>query len=369
MINIKIYGTGTPTYQLAKAKMEERLSAAGIEYSLAEVTQVADIMHDKVESVPAIRVNDEHLFEIKPNGSYNQSLRDAIQNIMKVEDYGKMVRIMVPTDFSDPSYNAYNFADSLAKHVNGVIMMTHVYYPTSTDVNQFVVMNEEAEKIHKEKLEDLVKSLNKDWIGSFVSEPMVEGVFRVGFPKMELTEMSKTPNTMMVMGTTGSGDTFKKVFGSLSLDMIDDCYCPLFLVPPGAVYSKMEEMVFLSEDLKNDTNHLLFAGRLCSKLGTEFRLIHYRIRPDDEYDVSDTIKIMENYFPELKYHIEVIDTSDLFDNIKTLVQEGDNKIVVMATKHRNIFQSIFHKSVTEFAALNSRAPLLILSDLTHEEMA
>lgn len=173
----------------------------------------------------------------------------------------------------------------------------------------------------------------------------------------------------MVMGTTGSGDTFKKVFGSLSLDMIDDCFCPLFLVPPGAVYSKMEEMIFLSEDLRNDTGHLLFAGRLCSKFGTDFRLVHYRTKPDDDYDVSDTIRIMENYFPELKYHIEVIDTKDLFDSIRNLVQEGDNKLVVMGTKHRNLFQSIFHKSVTEFAALNSRTPLLILSDLTQEEMA
>lgn len=367
MINIKIYGTGTPTYQLAKTKVEERLSAAGIDYKLEEITQITDIMKENVVSVPAMRVNDELLFEIKPNGSYNQSLRDAIQQILSVENYGKMVKILVPTDFSDASYNAYNFADALAKIMNGVIRLAHIYYPTSTDVNQFVVMNEEAETIHRDKLNDLVKSLNKDWIGNFVSEPMIEGVFRVGFPRMELTEMSKEPNTLMVMGTTGAGDTFKKVFGSLSLDMIDNCYCPLFLIPPGASCAKINEVIFLSESIKYDAGHLLFAGKICSKFGSDLHLVHYRTKSDDEYDVSDTIKIIESYYPELKYHIEVIDTSELFESIKSAVQQGDSKLVIMATRHRNVFQSLFHKSATEFAALNSTSPLLILSDITHED--
>jgi hypothetical protein len=34
----------------------------------------------------------------------------------------------------------------------------------------------------------------------------------------------------------------------------------------------------------------------------------------------------------------------------------------LSTKHRNIFQNLFHKSMTEFAALNTISPLLILTD-------
>lgn len=362
MINIKIYGTGTPSYQLAKTKVTERLSDAGLEYHLEEITKIQDIMHDNIDSVPALKVDDKLLFEIKPNGSYNRSLREAIQNILKIDNYGKMIKIIVPTDFSEASFNAYNFANHLGKNLDGVLLLTHIYYPTSTDVNQFVVVNEEAEKIHRDKLDEFVKSVNQDWIGNFLTEPLIEGVFKVGFPRMELTELSKEPNTIMVMGTTGAGDTFKKVFGSLSLDMIDHCHCPLFLVPPGASYTEMEEIVFLSEDLKNDSVHLLYAGRLCVKTGADFRLVHFRYKEKDDYDVTDTIKIMESYFPEVKYHIEVIDTTDVFQSVKELVKEDSKSLVVLSKKHRNIIQNIFHKSVTEYAALNSSSPLLILTD-------
>ena len=364
MIKIKIYGTSTPGYQLAKVKLVESLERADLDFQLHEITRVQDIMMDDIKSVPAFKVDDHILFEIRANGSYNASLRSAIQGILKTSNYGKMVKVIVPTDFSESSYNAYNYANHLAKDLNGVIVITHVYYPTSTDVNQFLAVNEEAERAHRERLENLVLSLNQDWIGNFVSEPMMDSVFKVGFPKIELTEMSKEPNTVMVMGTTGAGDSFKKIFGSLSMDMIDACHCPLYLVPPGGQYSSIKEVIYLSENLKNDAAHFLYAGKFCASTGRDLRILHFRNQINDSYDVSDTIKIMESYFPEVKYHIDMVDTEDLYASIRDVVSRTNDQLVILSTKHRNIFQQLFHKSVTEMAALHTISPLLILSDLS-----
>lgn len=366
MIDIKIYGTGSSAQQLAKTKLTTCLSMAGMEYHLKEVTNIQEIMDNQIQYIPSIKANELSPFELKQNGQYSQSLREAIQKILQIENYGKMTKIIVPTDFSDASNNAYNFAHHLSKDIQGVLQIAHIYYPTSTDVNQFVVINEEAEKIHRKKLDDFVAGVNRDWIGTFIKEPFVEGVFKVGFPRAELSEMSKQPGTIMVMGTTGAGDTFKKVFGSLSLDMTDHCYCPLFLIPPEAGYAKITEIVYLSEDLKNDVMHLLYIGRLCLKINADLRIVHYRTKDDDNFDVTDSIKIIESYFPELKYHIDISDTKDIFESIKSLIKEDTNHLVAVSTKHRNIFQNLFHKSVTEFAALNSDCPLLILSDRTSE---
>jgi nucleotide-binding universal stress UspA family protein len=366
MLHIKIYGTGTPGHQLTKAKLTKYLMDAGIDHTVKDVTNIQEIMADQIESIPTIKVNDKALYEIKQNGRFASSLRHAVQQILKIDNYGKMAKIIVPTDFSDASSNAYNFANHLAKDIGGVLLMTHIYYPTSSDVNQFVIPNEEAEKIHREKLNQLVQSINHDLMGNFVKEPFIDGIFKVGFPRIELTEMSKQPGSVMVMGTTGAGDTFKKVFGSLSLDMIDHCYCPLFLVPPGSAYSKISEIVYLSEDLRNDANHLLYAGKLCVKTNSDLRIVHYRTNTNDVYDVKDTIKILETYFPEVKYHVEIIDTSDLFESVEGLITEDTNHLIVVTTKHRNIFENLFHKSVSEFAAIHSTSPLLVLSDRTAE---
>jgi len=362
MVNIKIYGTGTPSYQLAKSKLLESLAHAGIEFSLQEVHEISQFIHDRVVSVPAIKVNDKYLFELKTNGSYNQSLRETIQTILKMEQYGNLTKIVVPTDFSDASYNAYNYANYLAKQCESVMMLTHVYFPTSTDVNNFAMVNPEVEAIHRQKLESFVKSVNQDWIGTFVTEPIMEGVFKVGFPKSELVEMSKDKNTIMVMGTTGAGDVFKKIFGSLSLDLVENAHCPLFLVPPDAVYAKNNEVVYLSEDLKKDALHLLYVGKLCLKLNCMLKLVHFRKENDEAYNISDAIGLLDNYYPDLKYHIEINDTSNLFDSLTQLFLNPNYQLLAMSTQHRNLFQSMFHRSATEFAAQHVKTPLLVLSD-------
>ncbi|MCZ2100643.1 MAG: universal stress protein [Chitinophagales bacterium] len=362
MLKIKIYGTESPSYQLVKTKLKSFMDNASIVYDLQEVTKISEIMEDNIVSVPAVKVNDDLLFEIKPNGSYNASLREAIQSILRLQNYGTMTKIIVPTDFSEASLNAYNFAHRLAKHLPGVIKLTHVYYPTSADVNQIVVVNDEVEKIHREKLEEYVKSFNQDWIGNFVEEPMVEGIFRVGFPVMELKELSKEKDTVLVMGTTGEGGAFKKVFGSISLDMIEKSNCPLFLIPPDAGASQINKVTFLSEDLNQDAAHLKVVLGLCTGGNTRLSIVHFKKQDNSKFDETSIRAIVDTYMNGTPYDVEIISNVDVFDGVRDIVTRDVNELVVLSTKHRNIFQNLFHKSVTEFAALNAISPLLILTD-------
>lgn len=362
MLKIKIYGTESPSYQLVKTKLKTFLDNANISYELQEVIRIPEIMEDNIASVPAVKVNDDLLFEIKPNGKFNVSLRETIQGILQLQNYGIMTKIIVPTDFSEASLNAYNFAHRLAKKLSGVIKLTHIYYPTATDVNQFVVVNDEVEKIHKEKLEEYVRSFNQDWIGNFVEEPMVEGVFKVGFPVMELKEMSKEKDTILVMGTTGEGGAFKKIFGSISLDMIEKAHCPLFLIPPDAGTSGINKITFLSEDVDQDAVHLGMALKLCDSGQSQFGIVHFKQNDSDHVDEASIRSIADKHMNGVQYQVEIISNKDVFDGIREVITRDVNELVVLSTKHRNLFQNLFHKSVTEFAALHSISPLLILTD-------
>lgn len=364
MVDIKIYGASTPSFLLVKSKLTEILNLASIPFTISEVTIVSEILKENIVSVPAIKVNGILMFEIKSNDQFNYSLRQSILQILKINKYGKMVKIIVPTDFSETSLNAYNFANHLAKDTNGVIFLTHIFNPPISDVDQFAFIDDSLIKVYKDRLDELVLSVDQDRIGTFMAEPLVEGIFKVGIPKMELIELSKEPNSVMVMGTSGEGDLFKKVFGSLTLEMIESSYCPIYLVPPGSHYSDSKEIIYLSEDLKNDVLHLLYVGNLCKSRGAVLKLIHYQDANHEPFNVSDTIDVIDSYFPELVYHIEIIDTEDTLKNIKKLLTGDSNNLVVMSTKHRNIFEKMFHNSMTEFAALHCNSPILILNQQT-----
>ncbi len=360
-LKIKIYGTESPSYQLVKTKLLSFLDNAAINYELMEVTKISEIMEDNIVSVPAVKVNDDLLFEIKPNGNYNASIRETIQGILRLQNYGNMTKIIVPTDFSDTSLNAYNFAHQLAKKLPGVIKLAHIYYPTSADVNQYLDINDEVQTLHREKLDEYVRSFNQDWIGNFVEEPMVEGVFKVGFPVMELQAFSKEQDTILVMGTTGESGAFKKLFGSISLDMIEKSHCPLFLIPPDAGTAKINKITFLSEDVNQDASHLKKVLELCHNEDIQLHIVQFK-KGNKANDESSVRAIADTYMEGTNYAVEIITDVELFEGVRDIVTRDVNELVVLSTKHRNIFQNLFHKSVTEFAAINSISPLLILSD-------
>lgn len=359
-MNIKIYGTGTSGHQLVRQKIKEFLNHAGISYILEDIGDVSKFIRDNVYSVPAIKIDNETLYEIKPNGSFNESLRQAIQSILRKSKYGNMIKIIVPTDFSEASLNAYNFARGLAKSLKGVIYLTHVYFPTSAQLNELTYTDADMEVKSRKKLDDLVKSVNQDWIGEFVKEPMVEARFEVGFPVKELVQMSEEPNTIMVMGSTGEGDQFKKIFGSLSLDLLRSAKCPLYLIPKDLKYQATSNILFCSENLKEDANAIISAGKVCVDTHKKLHILHVVSNAlADDYNETLLRDLITKYYPELEYAIFVIHAPTVKAGLDKAIQTHPYELLVFNTKHRNFFSEIFHSSVTEHVALYYEKAVLI----------
>lgn len=358
MMHIKIYGTGTAGFEMVKTKIKEYLDLAGITYRLDEETNINNFILEMVHSVPAVRINGEHLIEIESDGNFNQSLRNTIQEILRAENYGKMKKIIVPTDFSDASYNAYNYANGLATDLGCILIMTHVYFPSSADLNELSVPNNDVEQIHRKKLDEFVKSVNQDWIGEFLHEPLVESEFRIGFPKTELTEISSQPNSMMVMGSTGEGDAFKKIFGSLSTDMIKNAACPLFIIPPGSSYTKPRSIIFASDQVKTDSNNIFKTAELCTKFGADLHVLHVHTG-ENNYDSVLLEDMLKKNFPNLVYDIKVVRAEKILDGLSICLKEMSYDIIAFTKKHRNFLAELFHESISEHFALYSDKPLLI----------
>ena len=298
MLDLKIYGTDTPTYHLLRNKLIEYLKLASIKYSIEEVSDINTFIKDAVLSVPAIRVNHDALFELKPNGSFNSSLRHTIQSILKMYDYGSLTKMYVPTDFSSTSLNAYNYANGLARILHGVIKIVHIYHPTAKDLHPFIKNDIESEEDYRAQLNNYISTLNQDWMGTFMNEPILEGQFIAGFPAQELTRLSQSENALFIMGTTGNSGALKKNFGSLSLDMVQNCSCPLFLIPPAVTFSIPDEVILLTEDTHDDMNSCIVAGRICNALKVPLKIKMYSSITQD-VSINKIQETLQIFYPQL----------------------------------------------------------------------
>jgi nucleotide-binding universal stress UspA family protein len=358
-MEIKIYGTGTSGHQMVKDKLDEFLTRAGLPYHLENIENISSFISDMVHSIPAIKVNDKDLYEIKMNGRFNSSMRAAIQSILNKSNYGNMLKIIVPTDFSNVSFNAYNYARGLAKLLEGVLYITHVYFPNSSNINELTYLDENAEVKSKKQLDDFVSSINQDWIGEFLKEPFVEPKFITGFPYKELQLLSEEPDTIIVMGSTGSGDEFKKIFGSLSLDVMKSAKCPVFVIPKDAQYQEIKEILFCSENVSSDANAIIEAGKFCEKIGAKLHLAHVVTKVGDDYKVNELESLLANYFKNLSYELHFLEEKTPMQGLKHILELIPIDVLVFNSKHRNFFSNILHTSVTEYAALYTGKPMLV----------
>ncbi|HYV95719.1 MAG TPA: universal stress protein [Chitinophagales bacterium] len=136
-------------------------------------------------------------------------------------------KILVPTDFSEISLHALNYAARIAKLENSEIIMLHVFesYTQNTMLNMRIDFTEIVERGVEEKFKE-IKAKNPDLEGVTIHSRVVVGKIHAEIDNTAAQENVK----LIVMGTHGvSGVTNigKFIIGSNAYRTIQNAPCPI----------------------------------------------------------------------------------------------------------------------------------------------
>ena len=274
-MDITVYGTGTSGTQLVKATLESFLEKAEIDFSLHEVNDVNEFMKMMIHSIPAVIIDGKEKFELKQNGKFNASLRNLVQKLLKEKNYGNMSKIIVPTDFSETSVNAFNFATRYAKEISGMVKVVHVYYPSSADINGNVFVDVGLKKVKEALLDEFVEAANQDWIGELMATALIDRQFAEGFPVPKILDIvNENRASYIIVGTTGEGETFKKLFGSVSTELVKKSKVPIIVVPPEARFIGFRNILYASNDPLLDESCLVYLSKFAKMHNSILHVVH-----------------------------------------------------------------------------------------------
>ena len=160
-----------------------------------------------------------------------------------------MKKILVPTDFSENSKCALNYAIELAEQLNALITVVHVYHPSINNMNEYMIITDnELESISRDRLNEFVKNKKSERQNKVTVMDRIEQKLEIGFATEKLVNMSKSGEyDMIVMGATGSTGLLEKVFGKVSLHVAKSSACPVLLIPSGVRFEPVEEIMFAIE--------------------------------------------------------------------------------------------------------------------------
>lgn len=279
-----------------------------------------------------------------------------------------MKNIMIPTDFSENSWNAIEYALRLYKKDRCNIYLLHVVstmeylgddlslVPAISTLE--VTMIKDA-KVQLQTMEKRIARLPFNTRHNFI--PMaVYGLFL----ETLRNEVKEKGIDVIVMGTKGASGLKKVVLGSNAGDVITKVHCPVLIVPEDAEYHSPKEIAF-------PTDYNIFYGvtildtvlEMARINNSSVRILHVSKKDEKLNEGQKRNKeLLEAYFEGTPHSFHNLTNNKLDSAIQNFVESRDINMITMVAKHLNFFEQILFKPTVEEISYHTKIPFLVLHE-------
>ena len=274
-----------------------------------------------------------------------------------------MKTILVPTDFSECSVNAFNYAAGLAKASEAKILLLHVYQlPFHTDdVSAIEIPFEQMEIDFNNEMNRLVNEQKK----KFNWDLNVTVISRVGITPFEIDNVAQEMNVdLIVMGMHGKITVVDRIFGDNTTEMIKKANRPLLLVPPDSHFATLENIAVAfdfkhPEDLKRLSIAKDFTNLFKSKL-LAFSIVSEKENVSSEKEIVNSV--LKDFLHTFDHQIYYYVADNIQKGILNFIEQEKAKMLVMFHHSHNIFARMFSTIVSMQISFNVKIPLLIITE-------
>ena len=275
-----------------------------------------------------------------------------------------MIRILLPTDFSDNSWNAIKYALQLYKDRDCNFTLLHTYTP---EIYQFEYMKSSAAQfqvIHaievtaKKRLNEMQQRIQTEFnnpkhifsqILSFNTLPSeIEALY--GANVMDI----------IVMGTKGATGLKEVLFGSNTIHVLKNAKCPILAIPSDFTFETPLDILFPSDyEIDFQINHLQPIIEIAAQFNSRINFLN----ASSGYDLTEQQELnklkLETYFKH---------SAHLFHRVKQNVPEAIaefqlksriNLLVMINNKH-SFFENLFFKSTINEIGFHLNVPFLVI---------
>lgn len=268
-----------------------------------------------------------------------------------------MKTILVPTDFSKNASNALNYAISIAKKEKAKIILLHayniVYLSSDMPIEYFAEELFSAERAAKKQLDALSIRVNKSGL-------KCETINKQGAPVDIIIDSIKNKKPeFIVMGTKGASGIKEVFMGSNTAKVIAKATCPVIAVPERASFDGMKKIAYATNYSFSNFADLKQLVNLAKIFKSRIKLIHVA---DKEYTQRDYMtRFTEKVKQKVKYKYisaQLLESTDIEKKLEQYIKKESVSILAVSTKHRNLIERLFEKSITQKLAFHTKVPLL-----------
>jgi nucleotide-binding universal stress UspA family protein len=275
-------------------------------------------------------------------------------------------RIILPTDLSDTSQNAFRYALRLADRTEAAIELIHVIFPEYAGLD-LPVISAEGTQSHISAARAAMQAFVEYGLAqvqlmhNLEHIPDIHPDVEVGSPSAVIARLAERDEaSLIVMGTKGEHGLLEKTFGSVTTEVLRRSRVPVLVVPEDAAFTQIRQVAYASELKEEDAWHIWGAMKLLEEFEPQWHLVH--IQTPESKTPTETLQELTNLMKgELKIH--QLGSTSVLEGLEDFAQNFDVDLLVMLSRHESIWRRLFYRSKTRQMAYQTQVPLLVVHEV------
>ncbi len=279
-----------------------------------------------------------------------------------------MKNILIPTDFSENSWNAILYALSFLKKTRCNFYLLHVSPIDEMIGGGFFYDSKDAvvEKIthsRKERMQMLLRRIEKLPLNTKHSFFTInEYIFFVDAIRKQVAEKHID---FIIMGTKGASGIKEKTIGSNTGDVITKVKCPVLVIPEKATYSTPKEIAFPTDyNIYYRSRVLDTITNIITKNDAALRVLHIAKKDQELTDLQKKNKdYLHDYLDDdIEHSFHFLSNPNIEEAVQCFVESRDIDMIMMIAKNLNFFQRILFHPTVEKISYHTDIPFLVLHE-------
>ena len=278
-----------------------------------------------------------------------------------------MTRILLPTDFSDNSFEAIRYALLMYKEVECTFYLLHTYTPAIYQTEYLIGspgqigLGDVLQESSMTQLEKLQKRLESQYENE-KHTILVHSAFNTLLG--EISDMVEAENIdLIVMGTKGATGAQEILFGTHTVHVIKKAKCPVIAIPPKFTFEAPKEILFPTDyEIEYEKEKLDQLLGIAALYKSRINVMHVRAGYDITSEQEKNKQKLETILGSSALFHEVPDNGIISAVNEFQVKTPINLLVMVQNKH-TFLERLFIEPVIKKIGFHLTVPFMVVPQL------
>ncbi len=280
-----------------------------------------------------------------------------------------MKKILLPTDFSENSWNAIAYALQLFKNETCKFFLLNTFTPVIYDYEYVMVypaqfgMVDTIRETSLKKLKDLETKIDKEYKNPKHSFESI-GVFNVLVQEIKEIVEEKVID-FVIMGTKGATGAKEVLFGSNTVHVFKNIKCPVLAIPQNFKFETPHEILFPTDyEVEYSKKHLQPLIDITSLYISRINILNVSFGYDLSEKQDKNKKKLESFFKKTAHLFHSVVSESVPEAISEFQLKARINLLVMINNKHSFFENIFFKSTINQIGFHLNVPFLLIPSKT-----